>query len=1197
MPVTTGSRNAARPSAPTVAPRRPQGAAGGAPITLVQLDKLERTDSKKLGEATAAKLLGVVTELKDVKGTGQESAAKGDPRVTVRRRLVATLLADRSGFVKRDALEALGEHVQADIKWLLDAERREYTVDDDNQFSWAQSDMSRASTIASYFKSRVKDQREHATRIAAGTDKFFRAKDGSVVGLSFLDNDDVRAGAIVDALLQFRANNTSTSSNNRADKVGPSLLAEQRILLANANVSDLTDPVERRELALLRAMIASHPNNSMNAIFEARNAVASIFLDGGDASAVYSDRRNGNAAFKTSWIIREKPPGTDVSPYSAIHHNFSTSTPKVIASMVENWLFPIGEASVRADAFLTAADVLEQAHAGNADAAKKILADIDGEVAKTLKDLKAVVDGAPADQLAAKVVEYMKSVSTKDLGDQPVSNIEMAAELYRRVCDDRPSRDGLAEKLFRAGDAWPEVAEVLFALDKNDDNMILRELGEARISLRNSIATVRTGFERQELILLDADLDRMVLEELGSAVTRIGRHETDEQKTEALWALSAALRSAVASGLDVMHGEDSTMKDRKGLDDLRLELKKVLKDGTIDEGDYRRLMAEVRLAVSGTIQDIRAYFDERAAEVALGGIELDPEFHDQFIKQSALHYATAIADVGMTVGLKEEISKDRIANVEGMRVLNSIGRVVFSNVVAAENTKELAKLKPEKDALSIVYALNEKKMVAVGGLIVDTEHAPGGNSHLNMYAMNNGIAVLALPELRTKYAEFFETAAKPESEGGGGIYMSEDNGEFQMLTVARAKADGLLKADEVDSLRPGLNRRIEYLKSNAAGDSFETVAKHEAIISPERRTRDVQLYIPMDEVNGLGKRCLTFDELASLGTHARHLVGEKTAVLALMRANPKLRDHVPPGSGVTTGRIRMLLKEAKAPTADDPNRTLNDLWKSPWLADPKVGTVDDTNIYESAFYTDKDYRAQKRDEIQHATKESLTKLLIEVDGNGEKKLTAEGRKIYDELFSNPELADKKLWITRSSFTGEDRPGKSGAGQYESCVLLADEISRVEGLITVIESTWMPEPIENNVADEIDLRYIMPSIGVQDCIDPQFSGVMISRNIQHGTRNQVTYQLVKGFGGGVEGGKTEEGVISATGHHVNIQYPGVPDGLVDAAALKELREIILEIEKQFHEQIEPGKGYAVDCEVCRVDNTWKVVQARVILMDK
>ena len=93
---------------------------------------------------------------------------------------------------------------------------------------------------------------------------------------------------------------------------------------------------------------------------------------------------------------------------------------------------------------------------------------------------------------------------------------------------------------------------------------------------------------------------------------------------------------------------------------------------------------------------------------------------------------------------KTLIGPRSIRNIEGMRVLNSIGPVVFQNVVFANNTKDLVKLKPPKDALSILYALEEKKMVAIGGLITDTEHAPGGNSHLNMYAMNNGIPVVAV---------------------------------------------------------------------------------------------------------------------------------------------------------------------------------------------------------------------------------------------------------------------------------------------------------------------------------------------------------------------------------------------------------------------------------------------------------------------
>jgi hypothetical protein len=121
--------------------------------------------------------------------------------------------------------------------------------------------------------------------------------------------------------------------------------------------------------------------------------------------------------------------------------------------------------------------------------------------------------------------------------------------------------------------------------------------------------------------------------------------------------------------------------------------------------------------------------------------------------------------------------------------------------------------------------------------------------------------------------------------------------------------------------------------------------------------------------------------------------------------------------------------------------------------------------------------------------------------------------------------------------------------------------------------------------------------VQDCLNPEQSGVMISRDIEHGTRGQVYYQLVKGFGGGVEGGKTEEGTIRSSGHSVKVEYPGEPNGLVPPESLKQLREIVLETEDYFNKVVEEGRGYAVDMEVARQDGVWNVVQARVIQLDR
>jgi hypothetical protein len=470
-------------------------------------------------------------------------------------------------------------------------------------------------------------------------------------------------------------------------------------------------------------------------------------------------------------------------------------------------------------------------------------------------------------------------------------------------------------------------------------------------------------------------------------------------------------------------------------------------------------------------------------------------------------------------------------------------------------------------------------MKMAGGLVVDTKDAPGGNSHLNMYAMNNGIPVLALPELATRYGELLSHAANE-----GGLYLDDRNGQFEMMTVACARERGLLKGQDEKSLLPGTNRNIRFLKPNGAFNGFEVFAQHEVFLSPSRPTRDIELYVPQEEVLGVGRKALSFADLSTLETFGRHLAGEKGLVLALMRAEPTLRAHIPDGAVVTTGRIKRLLEEAG----------LSDAWNKPWREDPLVGVVDDGNFTQSAFYTDAAYRHGVREQLQKETVKKLRKHLLTSSGEG---LTAAGKKLYAELMEVPALAQSDNWIARSSYTGEDRPGKSGAGQYESFPHLKNEVSRIEGIIGVVESAWHTAPIENNVAEEIHLQHIMPSIVVQHCLSPKNSGVVISRNIETGGRGQVSYQLVKGFGGGVEGGKAEEGVVSSQGVSVTAHYPGETAGLVTPAEMESLRKLVLKVEAFFNEKVEPGKGHAVDMEVASVDGAWQIVQARVILLDK
>ena len=160
-------------------------------------------------------------------------------------------------------------------------------------------------------------------------------------------------------------------------------------------------------------------------------------------------------------------------------------------------------------------------------------------------------------------------------------------------------------------------------------------------------------------------------------------------------------------------------------------------------------------------------------------------------------------------------------------------------------------------------------------------------------------------------------------------------------------------------------------------------------------------------------------------------------------------------------------------------------------------------------------------------------------------------------------------------------------------------------IGVVESAWMPEPIENNVAEQFFLKHVGPTCVVQACMTPDISGVMISRDVESGARNQVTFQLVKGFGGGVDGGKATEGLIEkdrisvaivdgSAGTHGKVSVQGID---VSDKDMQKLREIVLETERFFQDVVEPGKGHAVDMEVARQNGEWKIVQARVILMDK
>jgi hypothetical protein len=93
-------------------------------------------------------------------------------------------------------------------------------------------------------------------------------------------------------------------------------------------------------------------------------------------------------------------------------------------------------------------------------------------------------------------------------------------------------------------------------------------------------------------------------------------------------------------------------------------------------------------------------------------------------------------------------------------ILNGIGPVVLSSVAFAENGKELAAIGASKDQLAVLFHLEEKKMSPYGISWTPPESL-AGNSHLNMYAMNNGI-----PWSRSPSAPSTPSASERPEKGG-----------------------------------------------------------------------------------------------------------------------------------------------------------------------------------------------------------------------------------------------------------------------------------------------------------------------------------------------------------------------------------------------------------------------------------------------
>jgi hypothetical protein len=1197
------------------------------------------TTASKVIEDAASRLWQRAQALESRVGMGLEQWGKGDPDVIYRRALVGQLL-DAPQAVQPPALHDKA-FVKKDAGLLKRVERR------DQQKSFAHATTELAASMrdaglsgpASTLEARVKKgeytgykqigdylwgvlpssgavrtkleplywvlmlqefaqqnadvnraKAETASKaLASGEAKFFEVDPNrfSTAVLPMIADPELRARTLVDTLLQFRDPIVvdAERAKDRAGGAGMASVLEMRTYLAGLPAQADT-PEARRERALARAIVLSNPVSSGNAVLEARHTVAKL-------------RR-------LSWQLvygpESLPPGAKTTPYESIHHNFSVDTPRVIEAFVRDVCFSGGDPKT----FCRLVDALGAAHkiptqsATRAAETDELVAQAlvgDAAVAQAFVDFRAASGKAGPELIEAFLVSRVKgkldSVSPnaasglsadekKHLSNGNVTaekgkykeKLELVARLYRTLCESMPTADTLEENLFSARGATPQVAQAIIALRSKDASpvMVLQALTGARAALAGEFGKVAEGYRRVDGLKLDQQLEQLTSTYLGAVVERIGDVKTVAQQVEALASMQLALESAVTSGLeDLKDLKDPKASKGPTLAGVAAEIRAQFAQGSVDLGTYQATMARAYEAIVRATENVRAYVDARVPDVSAGKLIPSPSFLDDFIKEGPLHYARAIAQKAIRVGLEAEMSATRIVNPPGVLVLNSLGRVVFDRVIVAQSMSDLKELGAGRGDMCWVSKMDEKKMLAVGGIMSDF---PGGYCHAAVYARGAGIAALSNPELSGAWKQFALNL------GADKLYYDDTGGRVVMMPLAEAVKAGAVKAGEAERLKPGTNRDVRYYSWSEAEKQYQEIGQHEVVVDSERRTDLVQLYGTSTPIHGIGETATSFEDIGKVGVAARGLFGEKSLVLGLATTDPVLAERTPPGSAISTLRVQRMLKDAGV--LDD--------WLAVFEKDPEVGKLTPSNFLESRFYTDQAYRETTRLAMGDKVRAKLSALFLDAQGQP----TAAGAALLAELRANAKLAACDNWIVRSSFTAEDRPGKSGAGQYDSFPNCKTDRAILEGIVGVVASGWEQAPVENNVREEYDLSRIWPAITVMKCLDPEHSGVALSRDAGTGHRRTVSYQSVEGFGGGVEDGVTEQGKVRENGgvEHASL-IAGREAPLVAGASAKELWDMVMRAERLFHDVVEPGRGLAVDMEWCVENGKLYMVQARTI----
>jgi hypothetical protein len=1110
----------------------------GQRLEISALSKPASTSAAEIAARTERELLETVKRLRYVAGSGQEMGGEANGPAVNERRAAMSLLLSRHGEKDLSALlprvgRYLPKAVRGDLDWIQRAERQPISSSKKIDFGWSKNPMSTPKALSELFELRRESARKLAKEIAKDPSKPFDASDDNLQVALEIDDPDLRAQVLADTLVQLRAKRRSEGLMDAT--LAPEEKKEQ--VRGRFGSSGTVNAFEQRLLAssleegTSLAKRRSYALSRLVVSNAAAGAVNGIFL-ARNAVASLSDYLGPS--------IYTKPigGGHQVSIHGAIHSSYSADTPRAVDDYLRDRVFTEGK---REDRISTLRTLVETARSD------------EKQKSAILKRLSAQCD--------------LPELKT---GDQEgrLRAYELLLTVHRAVCIDRPSKEEIAQELFYAGSAWREVATLVAALEKGDHSAQLEALGSARLALRKAFFSASSGFDRQMLWRLDRKVELLSAEILGKTMAK-----EPADMAEVLLATRSALRGTIASGLDALRRRKKTAKTEE-LTKLLTELDTLLGKKSVELDDARRLLGKIYAAASEATDTMRGFFHRREGAIRFSEIDvaLDPELSDNLIKESPLHYLLGLAQRGMSHGLKTCVSEDEIRLSSGMRVLSSVGPRVYDRILVAKDPKALKSYSPPPgpNDLVVLSGANPKDLVYGGGLVLDAKHAGPGYSHLAVFAKGHGLSAIALPNLSDAITKFFAKA------GGNGFYVDDRPGSFVVKPLESAIEEGLVQKDEVEKLRPGYNLEVDYWDATKEGERV-LVAHTSRALSEHHDTRRIDLFVP-DLTNEL-----SLDGPASFGALAstpldllRQSAGEKGAVLVKMAASKSLSDlgaKVPGGMIISPFIVKELLESAKLG-----GESLRDVWQKT-ISDPsfrsdraaRLGTPKSPGVLAK---------------MKAASEKSLRSLLFTKSGAP----SAKGHELLSAIAK--ELPAGERIIARSSFTGEDRPNKSGAGQYSSFPNLESAKERLEGIIGVIASAWNEGAVESNLSSGIALEQIWPSVVLQRCIAPTVSGVAISRGPKGGF-GEVSYQAKPKFGGGVDGGAAEEGVLGSGEATLTRSFEGKSGSLLTKAQKDKLAKAVLAIEEEFNRSIEPGCQLAVDVEWAFEGNKLYILQARTI----